>query len=178
MDTRSLSIASIGTEPSGTNTSIETGPPRTNSTSIGNALSHADSYTNLALLYYETSTGNVSALLQRTTSTVQEAEWVDITSQKSQSLPDEFRYGNDSFMSHTLYESIGAYATLSTPFTSGAIPSESIVGSESIFGSPPNIWAVFYSPPNASLLPLYYSVGPSGSGNFSSGMHCLSFHSE
>ena len=72
IDTRSLSITSVS------NTD-------TNSTTIS------------ALLYYENSTGSISALLQRISSQATQilkvliAQWIDITSQESKSLPGELR---------------------------------------------------------------------------------------
>lgn len=78
---------------------------------------------NSALLYYENPTGNVSALLQRTNAQGQ-ITWVDITSQESKSLPDNFRNApepydsyNDYNISFTLYE-LDNNATFSIPFTS------------------------------------------------------------
>lgn len=148
---------------------------------------------NSALLYYEDPNGNVSALLQRTTSkstrkyfngTSWSEEWVDITSQDSKSLPDAFQNptgmnpSNDSFelgpYSNTFYEStdmLDANATYSTPFTSGANFSSWTVGS------------LFFSPSNASQLGgsivfAGYSVDPSGTGNFSAGMYCISSYAQ
>ena len=170
MDTRSLSI-----------------------TPIGNGSSDANPTTNSALLYYENPNGNVSALLRRG-SFVDQFQWVDITSQQSESLPNEFGnapglnahsdtnlpeeisgdYFNDS---KTLYES-DTDAIFSTPFTSGANLSGPFIG------------ALFYSPPEPSLVngkfPLSsgsftyagHSIGPGGPGYFGSGMSCASFVSQ
>ncbi|KAL9076101.1 MAG: hypothetical protein Q9161_001148 [Pseudevernia consocians] len=153
-------------------------------TPIGNGSSDANPTTNSALLYYENSNGNVSALLRRG-SFVDQFQWVDITSQQSESLPNEFGnapglnahsdtnipeeisgdYFNDS---KTLYES-DTDAIFSTPFTSGANLSGPFIG------------ALFYSPPEPSLVngkfPLSsgsftyagYSIGPGGPGYFGSG---------
>lgn len=87
---------------------------------------------NLALLFYENPNGNVSALLQR--DGVSGFQFVDITSQESPSLPNEFRSSSGMFRSYTLYES-AMNATFSAPFASGYNQSR----------------ALFYSPPSASL---------------------------
>ena len=85
-----------------------------------------NSTTNVAFLFYENSTTNISVLVQRSTITTSatsvevDTEWVDITSQRSKSLPDAFR--NDPIKdlnSSTLYES-ATDLTFSTPFTSTA----------------------------------------------------------
>lgn len=158
-------------------------------TSIPGELTFENSTINSAILYYENLTGNVSALLQRTTSHYYPSihgksapeTWIDITSQDSKSLPSEFRNtpgrnsSNDSY-SYTLYES-DINATYSTPFTSGANFSGWSVG------------ALFYSSSNATQLggPLVsggsivftgYMVGPNGTGNFNTGMHRESSFSE
>lgn len=165
MGTRSLSLSSV---PYNANTTIYT--------------------QNSTILYYENPTGNVSALLQRTTTTNEDdssdyngrtwsQKWFDITSQESESLPNEFRntdrtISNKSLYSSTLYES-NTNATYSTPFTSGA----NFAGW--------NIGALFYSPSNTSLggSPLIsgggvvaagYKMGLNGTGKFSAGMHCQS----
>ena len=112
-----------------------------------------------SLLYYEDPTGRISVLSQQfleieTNRGLIErppAEWVNVTSQESKSLPDEFRNtpasasvvgGHNS--SKTLYESLGSNTTIRAPFTSGANWSGFCVG------------AIFYSPqfylPNASEL--------------------------
>lgn len=125
---------------------------------------------NLALLYYENPIGKVSALLQRVCFNLSVGDlvtsWVDITSQESKSLPDEFRnipghgsFSNDSFsndsLSNTLYES-DASATFSTPFASIA----------NFSGGATEV-ALFYSPPNASFVGSMYDVRSSGPGGFS-----------
>ena len=147
MDTRSLSITSTGR-------SSDTG-----------------SLTDSALLYYENPTGRVSALFQHG------HEWVDITSQGSQSLPDEFHNAPDFNSSKTLYNSAETNAILSTPFTSGANWTGYSIG------------ALFYSPPNASsvkgvsggsIVFAGYEISPSSPGNlstpgnFSARTHCAS----
>ena len=167
VDTRSLSISSV-----------ESGSPEPDPFK-----NSSRSYTrNSALLFYETSTGKVSALLRTIYGvfTEQSALWIDITSQESKSLPMEFRNAPGRFyntynaqeipppanatFSHTLYEA-DTNATYGAPFTSGANFSATPVG------------ALFYSPPNALLHgtpPTYssgfasagYTVDPSGPGNF------------
>ena len=136
-----------------------------------------NSTSNSALLYYENPTKKVSALLQRIHTDVDQnytnvqPQWVDITSQESQSLPAEFRNVPGFRYSNTLYES-DTNATLSSPFTCAANFSLATVG------------ALFYSPHNASLLdsgPVVesdYRIGPSGPGNFSKGMHSRSSYLE
>ena len=148
-------------------------------TTIRSGSSDTNATTNSALLYYENADGKVAALLQRITDTVNQdgqfgrsTQWVDITSQQSKSLPNEFRNVPDSEYSNTLYESVKKSvinATFSTPFTSGA----------NFFGC--TIGALFYSPPAASLvnggrvvssaaiLSSLYTIGPNGPGNFSEG---------
>ena len=93
------------------------GSPSLSITSIEGVLPSTNTTINSALLYYENPTGNVSALLQRTSITFAD-ECVDITSQASESLPNEFR-NSAGQTSNTLYES-DTNATYSTPFTSGA----------------------------------------------------------
>ena len=156
MDTRSLSLSSV---PSDANTTL----------------------ISQAILYYENPTGNVSALLQRITDNDPteynvpswSQKWFDITSQKSESLPNEFRNideknSSKSSYSKTLYES-NTNATYSTPFTSGA----NFAGW--------NVGALFYSPSNKSLdgSPLIsgggivaagYTMSLNGTGNFTAGM--------
>lgn len=141
VDTRSLSITLIG------NGSFETNP-----------------ITNSALLLYENPSGNVSALLQRISR--QSTQWLDITNQESQSLPDEFRnLPSALYWSRTLYES-NSNVTYGTPF---ACFTTSVSKNTSME-------AVFYSPSSASLEPTLYDINLSGPGNFSSGMHCASPH--
>ena len=152
-------------------------------TPIGNGSSD----TNSALLYYENPNGNVSALLRRG-SFQEQFQWVDITSQQSKSLPNEFRnapglnadndtdlpekvFGEGFKDSKTLYES-NTDAIFSTPFTSGANLSGPFIG------------ALFYSPPESSLFGsgsftyAQYLIGPGGPGIFSTGMSCASFVSQ
>ena len=127
LNTRSLSVASTGTT-SPLNASVNS--------------------TNLALLYYENPSGNVSALLQ------QGDRWVDITSQYSKSLPPEFR--NSASLKtqggYTLYES-GNFGTLNTPFACGA--NWTSIGA---------IGAIFYSP-NASISDSSSSIDLRFTGN-------------
>ena len=128
----------------------------------------------LALLYYENPSGKVSALCQESYyadlgegsySLIQ--EWIDITSQESESLPGEFRNApgpapEDN--SKTLDESlVPGIFTLSAPFASRAENQTQQSGIE----------ASFYSP-NASGFEFQYnlySTGLSGAGDFSQRMH-------
>ena len=122
---------------------------------------------NIALLYYENPTGNVSALLQRSVWTryEQSFQWLDITSQSNQSLPGEFRNVPNSSVSnygssHTLHESL-ANTRLGTPFTSGANFVDSGVGNRSSLGMR------FNAPSNDSLVYVQYDLGLTGSGTYS-----------
>ena len=133
-NTRSLSIAALGTT-----------PPLT-----------VDPSTNSALLYYENPSGNVSALLQ------QGGGWVDITSQESKSLPQEFRNIEESD-SYTLYDS-GELGTLSTPFACGANWSgPGTIGA--IFYTPNGLISNTTSPANVRFTGNLYSIGSSGPGH-------------
>ena len=156
MNTRSLSISSFPTK-------IESSEFKTNTNFTSN----------LALIYYENPTKKVSALLQRVhidavdqNYTNVQSQWVDITSQESQSLPAEFRNVPAFDYSNTLYESESdTNATFTSPFTSAANFSLATVG------------ALFHSPHNPSLLDsgpileINYQIGASGPENFSTGMH-------
>ena len=99
--------------------------------------SRPSNFTSSALLFYEDPNGKVSALLQRSlgNGTVR---YINITSQKSNSLPNQFHNPTGSNFSYTLYES-NINATFSAPFTSRL----------NLSISDP-VGAVFYSPPNAS----------------------------
>ena len=162
MDTRSLSI-----------------------TPIGNGSSDTNLTTNSALLFYENPTGNVPALLQRISpnsnqaelsSQPQQVQWVDITSQKSQGLPDEFwNDGLNLFDSRTLYES-DMNATFSTPFTVIANDSTLTVGNQNEVGA--ELGALFYSPPDASLASISYVFNSSAPGDFIGGTHCKFSYNE
>ena len=166
MHTRSLSISSIG----GTEGVL----PTTNST------------TNSALLYYENSTGNVSLLLQRIkfidslrthedSTAYRLSQWVDITSQESKSLPNDFHDTPGQTFSNTLYGSDTYNAIYSSPFTSGANFATWSVGT------------LFYSPSSAAPNDVPISghfiafggctFGPSGPGNFSAGMYSACLYS-
>lgn len=170
VDTRSLSIIQFP----GANGSFF---PNPNVTSI----------TNIALLYYESPNGNVSALLNRAIQGPGSkgdinmlVQWIDITSQESKALPHEFRNApgfnyssslgpeveENATFSYTLYET-DPITIFSTPFSS-----------DGTSGS-----ALFYSPSNpllnaasslagGSILDTSYTIGTSGPGNFSTeGMH-------
>ncbi len=144
------------------------------------------STTNVALLFYENPNGKVSALLHRLMNTFiekpsaignSEDQWINITSQESKALPNEFRnapgfnynntiYEYNTTLSRTLYDAdpIAAY---STPFFSANVP-----------GPGGFVSATFYSPFNLPLnatspvagdtfLGINYGIGLTGSGNFS-----------
>lgn len=128
-----------------------------------------------SLLYYEDPTGRISVLSQqavgneknRTFEKSPTAEWFDLTSQKSKSLPDIFRNTPASIASKTLYESLGTNTTLRAPFTCGA--NWTVVDEDTI-----SVGALFYSPqPNASNSQFaiqIYTMGPGDSaGNFTRG---------
>lgn len=145
-------------------------------TSVSN--NDTNSTTNSALLYYENPTGNVSALLQRISPQptqilkVLNAQWIDITSQESKSLPDEFRNVPDFNLSNTLYESTNA--KFGTPFTIEANFSGSSIGA--LFYSPPTSasrfrWFEGYLYSAGTIVTADYIIGPRGPGNFSAGMH-------
>ena len=122
-----------------------------------------------SLLYYEDPTGKVVALSQQDVGAAenQTIEWINVTSQESESLPDAFHNTPGStagglLYSKTLYESLGTNTTLSIPFICGANWSGASVG------------AVFYSPrldsSNATEFQFViesYKNGAVDSGNFS-----------
>ncbi len=103
-----------------------------------------------SLLYYEDPTRRISVLSHQTVGneknrTLKEsptAEWVNLTSQESKSLPDEFRNTPASTAgtnSKTLYESLGANTTLRAPFTcetNWTLPYDDNFTVEAIFYSP------------------------------------------
>ena len=133
MDTRSLSVALLATG----NQSIDT-----------------KSVDTLAILYYENSTGQVSALLQRFTLDGTPT-WIDITSQSSQSLPGDLRKDPDPNLSNTLYES-APNDKFSPPFTIGIAH---YLGSvEAIVG------ARLYSPLHVSIFRTNYYLRVNDSG--------------
>ena len=155
-DTRSLSVASIAS-------------PNSKPANVG----LMNSTSNSALLCYENSTSQVSALLERITQngTGYYTQYFDITSQQSDSLPNEFHNQADSKASKTLYE-IDIDVTLSAPFASGSLNTSSV-------------YAVFYTPPNTlgSSRPgpsggfweeTLCELDPSGSANFASTLWAFS----
>lgn len=154
-------------------------------TSTGYGSSDIKSTTNSALLYYENPTGNVSALLQRFSpqdpqysqySQVEQAQWIDITSQKSKSLPDEFRNVPHSNHSNTLYET-SPWGGFGTPFTGGAYFSNISIGA--VIYQPHVSWGSDGPPESGGLIVFTnYTVGPSGPGGFEGGMHCASSYPE
>ena len=156
--------------------------------------SFTNATTNVALLYCEDPNGKVTALLHRLLFIVignppddgvtSEDEWLNITSQESIALPNEFRNpsgfnysnalneysGHSTTFSRTLYEA-DPIAVYSTPFLSTPDSMHGLVS------------AIFYSPFNLSLdvtSPLAgdnfftarYEIGSTGPGNFSlTGIH-------
>ena len=125
----------------------------------------------LTLVYYEDPKERISVLSQQPSRFADDAdsEWVDMTSQESKSLPDDFRNNPASVAegySKTLYESLRTNTTLRAPFTCGETWSSSV--GTFLVG------AIFYSPqlssPNASNFQFViegYTMGPGGSpGNF------------
>ena len=129
--------------------------------------SHNTSNINFAFLFYENSTGQVSALLQHQPNGTSPVQWIDITSQESRSLPDEFkqRDSDSDVGSTTLYESQSG-VRLSTPFTCAANFSQNSMG------------ALFHSP-NTGFVEVIYTVdSTNGPPYFFSGMSCASSYPE
>ena len=132
-----------------------------------------NSSTDLALLYFEDASGNVSALLQHVNNTDTPwglIQWFDITSQNEhhEIFTDAPRVDGSSHnpnfdpfdgFSHTLYESV-ANTTFSVPFTFKANFLKVSKG-----GSTP-MRRLFYAPGNASLVADFFDIGPSGSGKY------------
>ena len=125
-----------------------------------------------SLLYYEDPTGKISVLSHqavgneknRTLKASPTAEWVNLTSQESKSLPDEFRNTPASIDSKTLYESLVPNTTLRAPFTCGA--NWSVIGGDVL-----SVGALFYSPQlNASnpqfAIECYFMGAGDSAGNF------------
>ena len=121
------------------------------------------------LLYYENSTGGLSALFQET-GLDQGIEnfrdhWVDITSQESKSLPDGFRNSPNSTAegySKTFYESLVTNSfTLSASFTCQSGSGNRDIG------------AMFYSPnvSNFRFQSNDYSTCVGGAGTFNRSIH-------
>lgn len=162
VDTRSLSVTSVASAPS-------------NTTSILYS----------ALLYYENPNGKVSVLLLTHQNALTGPLWsnqcINITSQESKSLPDEFRNIPGNGLSKTLYES-QTLATFSTPFTSGGNFSGSSQGA--LFYSPSgsrSISGIDSSVHDDLIMSSVYMVGPSGPGVFNSneeGIYCASSWTE
>ena len=152
----------------------------TRSLSIGSFpvddLSGTDNITrNAALLLYENGSGNVSALLRRISLTAPpstQVHWIDVTSQGTRSLPDEFR-NTRATPNKTLYEigrpsktlyEFDTRITFSTPFTSYTVNS--------------TLHVEFYSPSGSQfanggcILGFTYETGESGPGIFGPGLCC------
>ncbi|KAM0800348.1 hypothetical protein BDR22DRAFT_972912 [Usnea florida] len=178
VDTRSLSISSLET---------------VNNSSEFNLVEN--STTNLALLFYENPNGKVSALLHRLLNTVNmkfrmenapRDQWIDITSQDSKALPNEFRnapgfnYSNSlpnssefiTTFSKTLYDA-DPNAVYSTPFLGAPdYTTGSDVSVSAIFCSPLNLPLNATSPSTCdSLGSAIYKIGLNGTGNFSLGVY-------
>ena len=177
MDTRSLSISSFG---------FPDGGLRENSTN------------NIALLFYENPDGKISALLHRLinivnprTGSYQQDQWIDITSQESKVLPNEFHNDPGFNYSNTLYkqspyntvfsktlDEADPIAVYNTPFFSVPSSTGSVVA---MFYSPFNLLPNAPSPAGNSFFTAYYTIGPNGSGSFSLvgiGKDCASPHTE
>ena len=140
--------------------------------STGSPLNATVNSTSSALLYYESPSGNISALLQ------QGDRWVDITSQDSKLLPSEFRNTPTSTQyqgGHTLYES-EIYGTLSTPFACGANWT-STAGIGAIFYSPYASFSVANSSTESRFVVNHYGSASDGPGNFTSRMKLRSSYS-
>ena len=177
-DTRSLSISLFSVTKNSSDSAI-----------FGN------SATNVALLYYENPNGKVSALLHRhleffaedpAAGSSSQEQWIDITSQESKALANEFRNApgfnysntlyktysdtNPTVFSHTLYEAEPT-AVYGTPFFSSPGFFSGSVGA--IFYSPFNLPLNTISPPaDDSFFPTSYAVDLNGPGNFSlTGIH-------
>ena len=139
-----------------------------------------NSTTNVALLFYENPNGKVSTLLYRLINTFNSPggvlfdQWINITSQESKALPNEFHnapgsnHSNTPYRlcefsntcSHTLYEA-DPNAVYNTPFFS----------TPNFLGA---VGATFHSPLNApstsdsnSFVTISYMIGANDSGNFS-----------
>lgn len=96
--------------------------------------------------------------------------WFDITSQKSQSLPAEFRNSADqSDFGQTMYEA-DANTIYSTPFTSRTNFTTSHRDDA--------ITAVFYAPRNDPVVASICFIGPSQNGSFSGAMQWVFSYSE
>ncbi|KAL9071738.1 MAG: hypothetical protein Q9161_004002 [Pseudevernia consocians] len=176
VDTRSLSISLF---------------PMANSSSSLNILGE-NSTANIALLFYETPNGKVSALLHRLILKIVDEnsqagsfspespqdQWINITSQESKALPNEFRNAPGFNYSNTLYKVSGYNTTFSQTLYEAdpiAVYSTPFFSAPNLFGS---VGAVFYSPfnlPLNAISPLAgdsfftatYEIGLTGSGNFS-----------
>ena len=182
VDTRSLSIRLF--------------PVANNSSSL--LTLDKNSSTNVALLFYENANGKVSALLQCLTTIISEGgsedtgyQWIDITSQESKALPNEFRNspglnyrntlgeppGNSITFSHTLYEA-DPTVEFSTPFFS--VPNSFGSSGGALFYSPNSSLLNTTSPrAGGSFLPIDYTFGVTGPGNFTlSGMHYIASYSD
>ena len=135
-----------------------------------------NSTTNCALLYYEDTSGKVSALLNRVSERPNPSsglglqfQWINVTSQESEALPPEFRnapgYNYSKTFSHTLYES-DPFTVYRTPFSSDG----------GLFYSPSNPVLSAASPlTGGSIFWTGYNIGTTGPGNFSQvGMHYVS----
>ena len=177
VDTRSLSISLF---------------PAANESSTSNA--HLGSISNIALLYYENPNGKVSALLYRLLaierklgepqSSYLQDQWVDVTSQESRALPDEFfnpdiihsfstKYDRNATFSHTLYD-VNPNIVYSTPFTSAANFYWFAAGAlfYSLLDPMLNTTSPSTSPIAGGFFYVIYDTGFSGLGNFSIvGMH-------
>lgn len=156
-DTRSLSTTSI---------EAPMGFPNTNSSF------------NTALLYYENTHGKISALLRRldyqvySTESTGGTQWIDITSQDSKALPNEFRNVPGFNYSRTLYES-NTNASFTTPFTSDA--NSSVFSVRTLFFLLPNASLEIdkFRIPDGAFVCAGYRTNSSGPGNFTGMLYTI-----
>ena len=163
VDTRSLSISLF--------------PLANNSSSLNTS---ENATTNVALLFYENPNGKVSTLLYRLVNTFNSPhgllldQWINITSQESKALPNEFHNAPGFNYSNTLYNLCVSNITCSQTLDEAdpnAVYSTPFFSAPNYLGS---IGAMFYSPLNApstsdgdSFVTITYMIGLNSSGNFS-----------
>ena len=172
VDTRSLSISLFPTANNSSNFNLDEA-----------------STTNVALLFYENPNGKVSALLHRLMNIVWgpqggeswQDQWIDITSQESEALPNEFRNAPGFNYRNTLYQLSPYNTTFSkTAFSKTLYEADPLAVYNTPFFSAPTLfgsWAIFNSPFNLQLnttstlaenfFTISYGIGLNGTGNFS-----------
>ena len=155
--------------------SISLFPDANNSSDV--ALSK-NSTTNVALLYLENPEGKISALLHRHLTIVNadpaagsfwQEQWINITSQESKALANEFRNAPGFNYSNTLYHTYGDNST--TTFSHTLYEADPIAVYSTPFFSAPgffarDVGAMFYSP---FSLPLNALSPPAGDSFFFTG---------